>query len=54
MTLGLKIVMCAAYGCYNRSDRGKEDGISLFPIPYPRIKPENKKSAVRLLFNIGP
>ena len=40
-------------GCYNRSEKGKGKGISLFSIPYPRIKPEKKDLAARWLFNIG-
>ena len=37
----MKMVMCAAYGCYNRSDKGK------------RIKPEKKHLAAGWLFKIG-
>ena len=47
------MVMCAAYGCQYRSDRGKGKRISLFTIPKTRIKPEKKVLAARWLFNIG-
>ena len=38
----MKMVICAANGCYryNKSDKGKGKGISFFSIPNPRIKPE--------------
>ena len=47
------MVICAAYGCYNRSDKGRGKGISFFSIPNPRIKPEKKNLAARWLFKIG-
>ena len=50
------MVLCAAYGCCNRSDkRGKGTGISFFaiPNPNPRKKPAKKDLAARWLFNIG-
>ena len=40
-------------GCYNRSDRGKGKGISLFSILNPKINPEKKDLAGRWLFTIG-
>ena len=46
------MVICAAYGCYNRSDKGKGKGISFSSIPNPRIKPEKKHLAARWLFKI--
>ena len=49
----MKMVLCAVYGCYNRYDKGKGKGISLFSISNPRIKPEKKDLAARWLFNIG-
>ena len=49
----VKTVICAAYGCYNRSDKRKGKWISLFSIPNPRIKPEKKHLAARWLFKIG-
>ena len=48
----VKMEMCAVYGCYNRSDKGKGKGISFFSIPNLRIKPE-KDLAARWLINIG-
>ena len=47
------MVICAACGCYNRSDKGKVKGISLFSIPNPGIKPEKKHLAEGWLFKIG-
>ena len=47
----MKMVTCAAYGCYNRSGKAKGKVISFFSIPNPRIKPE-KDLAARWLFNI--
>ena len=47
------MVICAAYGCYNRSDKGKGKGISFFSIPNSRIKKEKKHLAARWLFQIG-
>ena len=49
----MKMVICAAYGCYNRSDKGKGKGISFFSIPNPRIIPEKKHFAAGWLFKIG-
>ena len=46
------MVTCAAYGCYNRSDKGRGKGISFFFFPNPRIKPEKKDLAARWLINI--
>ena len=36
-------------GCYNRSDRGKGKGISLFSVSNPKINPEKKDLAARWL-----
>ena len=47
------MVICAVYGCYNRSDKGKGKRTSFFSIPNPRIKPEKKHLAAGWLFNIG-
>ena len=47
------MVTCAAYGCYNRSDKGNGKGISFFSFANPRIKPEKKDLAAGWLFNIG-
>ena len=41
----MKMMVCAAYGCFNRSDKGKGKGISFFFIPNPRIKPEKEDLA---------
>ena len=49
----MKMVICAAYGCYNRSNKEKGKGITFFSIPYPRIKSEKKDLAAIWLFNIG-
>ena len=44
----MKMVICAAYGCYNRSDKGKGKVISFFSIPNPRIKPEKEAFSSRM------
>ena len=36
------MVIYAAYGCYNISERGKGKGISLSSIPIAKIKPEKR------------
>ena len=49
----MKMVICAAYECYNRSEKGIGKRTSLFSIPKPRIKPEKKDLAARWLFKVG-
>ena len=39
------MMVCAAYGCYIRSDKEKGKGISYFFILNPRIKQEKKDLA---------
>ena len=47
------MVLCAAYGCNNRTDRKLRDKRTFYTIPNPNIHPEKKNLAAHWLHNIG-
>ena len=47
------MVLCAAYGCNNRTDRNLRDKRIFYTIPNAKIHPEKRNLAAQWLHNIG-
>ena len=47
------MVLCAAYGCNNMTDRNLSDKRRFYTIPNPNIHPEKRNLAAQWLHNIG-
>ena len=43
----MKMVICTAYGCYNRSDKGKGKGISFSPFLTQGINQKRSRMAIQ-------